>query len=107
VEAGAEIVALRQGPDGATVRRADTGETWHIPAIETSMVDPTGAGNAFCGGFLTGWVQTGDLCTAGIYGVVAASFLVEQIGLPGPGPDIYKKAARRFKLLTKKSRRME
>lgn len=85
-EAGAEIVALRQGEKGATVHRAASGETWHIPAFETSVVDPTGAGNAFCGGFLAGWVQTGDLRLAGLYGVVAASFLVEQVGLPPAGP---------------------
>jgi sugar/nucleoside kinase (ribokinase family) len=82
VEAGAEVVALRQSANGATVHRADTGETWHIPAFETRIVDPTGAGNAFCGGFLAGWVQTGDIRLAGLYGAVAASFLVEQVGLP-------------------------
>lgn len=81
-EAGAEIVALRQGANGATVYWAATGESWHIPAVETTVVDPTGAGNAFCGGFLAGWVQTGDLRLAGLYGAVAASFLVEQVGLP-------------------------
>lgn len=82
VEAGAEIVALRQGEKGATVHRADTGETWHIPAVATRVLDPTGAGNAFCGGFLAGWVQRGDLRLAGLSGAVAASFLVEQVGLP-------------------------
>jgi sugar/nucleoside kinase (ribokinase family) len=50
--------------------------------VETTVVDPTGAGNAFCGGFLAGWVQSGNLLTAGLYGAVAASFLVEQVGLP-------------------------
>jgi len=102
VEAGAEVVALRQGPAGAIVRRADSGETWQIPAIETNVVDPTGAGNAFCGGFLAGWAQTGDLCTAGMYGVVAASFLLEQVGLPAPGRQIYKEAERRLDILKTK-----
>jgi sugar/nucleoside kinase (ribokinase family) len=82
VAAGAEIVALRQGERGATVHQAKSGETWHIPAFATAVIDPTGAGNAFCGGFLAGWVQTGNLRLAGLHGVVAASFLVEQVGLP-------------------------
>lgn len=81
-DAGAEIIALRQGPTGALVHHAQTGQTCYIPAIETNVVDVTGAGNAFCGGFLVGWVQTGNLRTAGLYGAVAASFLVEQVGLP-------------------------
>lgn len=102
VEAGAEIVALRQGPTGATVHRTDTSETWHIPAVETTVVDPTGAGNAFCGGFLAGWVQTRDLCTAGLYGAVAASFLVEQVGLPDPSPKISEEAKKRLTALRAK-----
>lgn len=99
VAAGAGIVALRQGPDGATVHHTNTGETWHIPAFETRVVDPTGAGNAFCGGFLTGWVLHGDLRLAGLYGVVAASFLVEQIGMPAPHPDLRQQARERLRVL--------
>ncbi len=79
---GAEIVALRQGPDGALVHRGDTGEMWRIPAVETTVIDPTGAGNAFCGGFLAGWVNTQDIRLAGLCGAVAASFLLEQVGVP-------------------------
>ncbi|MEW5957836.1 MAG: PfkB family carbohydrate kinase [Chloroflexota bacterium] len=102
--AGAGLVALRQGPGGALVHRADSGETWHIPAVETTVVDPTGAGNAFCGGFVAGWVQTGDLRRAGLYGSVAASFLVEQVGLPPA--DRRGEAQRRVEALAGKSRRI-
>jgi sugar/nucleoside kinase (ribokinase family) len=100
--AGAGIVALRQGPGGATVHRADTGETWQIPAVETAVVDPTGAGNAFCGGFLAGWVLHGELRLAGLYGAVAASFLVEQIGLPEPHPGLRRQARERLRVLETK-----
>lgn len=109
-KAGAEIVALRQGESGAIVHRVDTGEMWSIPAVETSVIDPTGAGNAFCGGFLAGWVKTGDLRLAGLYGTVAASFLVEQVGLPG-GDETARQwrgeaAKRRLEVLQAKVRRM-
>ena len=97
--AGATIIALRQGALGATVYRADTGEAWSIPAVPTTLVDPTGAGNAFCGGFLAGWVQTGDLRLAGLYGVVAASFLIEQVGVPAPRPEIKAEAQQRLAVL--------
>jgi sugar/nucleoside kinase (ribokinase family) len=82
--AGAEVVTLRMGAAGSLVLRGDTGEAWRIPAYPTTVVDACGAGNAYCGGFLVGWVQTGDVRLAGLYGAVAASFLVEQIGLPPP-----------------------
>jgi len=94
VAAGAQIIALRMGEAGSIVHRADSGETWQIPAAETAVVDPTGAGNAYCGGFVVGWCETGDLQAAGIYGSVAASFMIEQIGLP-PAAKSYKEEARK------------
>jgi sugar/nucleoside kinase (ribokinase family) len=95
-EAGAGIVALRQGALGTLAFRADTGETWHIPAVNVSVVDPTGAGNAFCGGFLAGWAQFRDLRLAGLYGAVAASFMLEQIGLPALATDFRQIARQRL-----------
>jgi sugar/nucleoside kinase (ribokinase family) len=106
-EAGAEVVALRQGEHGATVHRADTGETWHIPAFETPVIDPTGAGNAFCGGFLAGWAQTGDLRLSGLYGAVAASFLVEQVGLPRVETRRGEEAKRRLAVLQASATRLD
>lgn len=106
-EAGAQIVALRQGRQGATVFRADTGEAWYIPALPATVVDPTGAGNAFCGGFLVGWVQTGDLRLAGLNGAVAASFLVAQVGLPQPAPTLAAEARQRRQALATLTRRLD
>jgi sugar/nucleoside kinase (ribokinase family) len=57
-----------------------------LPAYHQSserVVDPTGGGNAFCGGFCAGWVQSeGNFITAAMYGNIAASFAIEQYGLP-------------------------
>lgn len=80
--AGAGIVALRMGDEGSLVYRTATGELHHIPGVPVTVADPVGAGNAYCGGFLVGWLETGDLRRAGAYGSVAGSFLVEQVGLP-------------------------
>ena len=89
-DVGASIVALRMGPEGSLV--CASGATHfssashlvpiHVPAVPTTVIDPTGAGNAYCGGFLAGYAQTGDALIAARCGTVAASFLVEQIGLP-------------------------
>lgn len=95
-DAGAAIVALRMGGDGSLVHRAATGETYHIPAVKTAVIDPVGAGNAYCGALLVGWLETGDLRRAGMYAAVAASFLVEQYGLPAACADRRTEAARRL-----------
>jgi sugar/nucleoside kinase (ribokinase family) len=44
------------------------------------MIDPTGAGDVFGGGFLVGLSKTGSPLQAVMYGNVAASFAVEGNG---------------------------
>lgn len=47
------------------------------------VVDPTGAGNTFLGGYIAGLgVTGGSLREAMCYGSVTASFALEQVGLP-------------------------
>lgn len=77
---GAKVVALRMGAEGSLVARE--GERIHIPAVPVpKLVDQTGAGNTYCGGFLVGWQRTQDLRTAGYYGAVSASFSLEVVGV--------------------------
>ncbi|KAL8959598.1 MAG: hypothetical protein Q9193_003568 [Seirophora villosa] len=58
------------------------------PPRNPNIVDPTGAGNAFLGGFAIGLQQeTSDPVRAARYGTVAASFALEQPGLPVLGED--------------------
>lgn len=54
---------------------------YHLPG-SNSVVDPTGAGNAFLGGATMGYLRHGDFAMAATYGSVAASFAVEKVGLP-------------------------
>lgn len=83
---GARVVALRQGADGSLAARADQPGLIHLPAVPVAeIVDQTGAGNAYCGGFLAGWLATGgDLLAAACYGGTAASFALEVTGVLDP-----------------------
>jgi hypothetical protein len=49
---------------------------------DTMVVDTEGAENAFAGGMGVGLVRTGDVVKAAAMGVVAESFVVEQVGIP-------------------------
>lgn len=50
---GVQTVIIKLGADGCLIRRG--GETWRIPGFHVKEVlDTTGAGDAFCAGFLTG-----------------------------------------------------
>lgn len=78
---GVKGVALRAGSDGAFV--ADSQSLWSIPSYPVQVIDVTGAGNAFTGGFLTGYCESGgDIAEAGLRGAVSASFMLEQFGPP-------------------------
>ncbi len=82
---GAKIAALRMGERGSLLGKQGQRELIHVPPVPVpEVVDQTGAGNSFCGGFLVGWHRTGDLRTAGCYGAVSASFTLEQMGLADP-----------------------
>jgi sugar/nucleoside kinase (ribokinase family) len=44
------------------------GETWDVPCVAgVAAVDPTGCGNAFCGGFLASWRAGESLLEAGLW----------------------------------------
>jgi sugar/nucleoside kinase (ribokinase family) len=82
VAAGGRVVVLRLGEQGALI--ADTRERsdWQIAAFPLAVIDPTGAGDAFSGAFMAVYAETGDALLAGLWGSVAASFMVESIGCP-------------------------
>lgn len=78
-------VVVRAAEHGCLVVSRGNNATW-LPAFHHSdsdrVIDPTGAGNAFLGGFAIGYLETMCYTQAAHYGQVAASFVVEQIGLP-------------------------
>lgn len=84
---GAKVVILRMGEQGSLI--ADqSGKLLEIPAVSVpEVIDVTGAGNTYCGAFLVGYLETGELRQAGYYGAVAASFTLEQVGVVDPPMD--------------------
>ncbi len=56
------------------------------PAQPVPTVDPTGAGDAFSGGFLAGLVETGDPVTAARFGAISAAQVVGAFGADGALP---------------------
>jgi ribokinase len=77
---GAGIVGVKQGGRGSVVFSRDRPGGVRLPVFQTRVVDPTGAGDSYCGGFGVGLWQRGDPISAGLYGTVAASFVIEGFG---------------------------
>jgi sugar/nucleoside kinase (ribokinase family) len=87
IKMGPKIVIIKKGEHGAVLVTDDT--IFSAPAYPLeNLYDPTGAGDAFAGGFI-GWLaKTDDLSPqnlkrAVIYGSAMASFCVEQFSLEG------------------------
>ena len=74
-----EIAVMTRGKDGAIVYAGD--EEIFIPIVpEMHIVDPTGVGDAFRGGFLTGYAHGWDWLLCGQIGSLAAVYCLERKG---------------------------
>jgi sugar/nucleoside kinase (ribokinase family) len=82
---GPRFVALKKGEHGAMFFSAD--QTFVMPAYPTAdVLDPTGAGDSFAGGFMGLIASSGDISPRGLKqamaaGTVTASFTVEGFSL--------------------------
>jgi sugar/nucleoside kinase (ribokinase family) len=79
---GSQAVAIRHGARGSYVWDRQHGQAWHIPVLPVQVVDPTGAGNAYGGGWCIGWWRFRDARLAGCYATVAATLMISQAGMP-------------------------
>ena len=80
VAAGIGMALVKLGARGSLLRTAHSASCWQINPLDVSARDPTGAGDAYCGGFLAGLLLSGDPLQASCYGTVSASFAVEAFG---------------------------
>jgi sugar/nucleoside kinase (ribokinase family) len=84
-ERGPEMVVVKKGEHGAILFAADW--LFFVPGFPLEEVfDPTGAGDAFAGGFVgylarTGALSPQDLRRAMVYGSVMGSFVVEEFSV--------------------------
>lgn len=74
LELEGDRVVLTRGRDGATFRGHAVG------ALPAAAVDTTGAGDAFCAGFLAVWTSTGDPESALLAGARSAALCVATRG---------------------------
>ena len=100
---GPKTLIIKKGEHGAFLFHH--GEIFYAPALPLAeVIDPTGAGDTFAGGFI-GWLaKTDDLSFANIkcaviYGSAMASFCVEQFSieqLKGLTPEMIQKRVQQF-----------
>ncbi len=96
---GPMLVVIKLGAQGSVVRL--DGRSVHVPAQAARVVDSTGAGDAYCGGFIAGWLATRQIEVAAACGTVAAGETIGSFGafLPGAEPTSEERLARLAALL--------
>jgi ribokinase len=78
VRKGVEVVAVKLGSKGCYV--TDGKQSQHVEAFKVDVVDTTGAGDAFCAGFLYGLIRDKSLEECGRIGNFVASRCIERMG---------------------------
>lgn len=73
------LVVLTLGVDGVVIAQAGS-EVVAVPSETSTVVDPTGAGDAFCAGFLSAWTSGADTVEAARAGVAVAALAVSTVG---------------------------
>ncbi len=94
---GVETVIVTMGAKGSLV--SVEGAQYKIGACPSLvLVDPTGAGDVFIGGFLTEYIRQKEILWCACVGSAAASFVVEGIGptFLGSKEQIYRRATDLF-----------
>jgi ribokinase len=95
-------VVVKRGSEGSIVIGGDGLPRLAIPAYPTRAADPTGAGDAFCGGLLAGMMIHGELGRAAVCGTVSASFAVAAVGVGGLMNAVRDEAERRFRWVSER-----
>lgn len=74
-----EVVVITRGKDGANIY--EHGKEIQIPTFPVDTIkDPTGAGDAFRGGFLRGLASGWPLRLSGMVGALCAAYTLEHVG---------------------------
>ena len=74
----AETVVMTQGENGCTIYKDE--QTIQLPGYKVDEVDPTGAGDCFCGTFLAMIAQDSSIETCGKYANAAGAMAVTKRG---------------------------
>jgi sugar/nucleoside kinase (ribokinase family) len=74
---GCEFVVIKAGQRGQFLYDSATRSRWEIPSYPARVLNPVGAGDAFCGGFLAGYRLTYDPLMAALHGNISASLVIE------------------------------
>lgn len=81
---GCEYVVVKRGAHGQLLYDSETKRKWEIPAYPSRVQDVTGAGDAFGGGFVSGFCKDYEPLEGVLRGNISASLMLEGQGALHP-----------------------
>ncbi|MEJ2299224.1 MAG: adenosine kinase [Woeseiaceae bacterium] len=73
------LFAITRSAKGSVIRQGDETIVQAATAVD-KVIDTTGAGDAYCAGFLYGWVNQRTLATCARFGTECATRVIQQLG---------------------------
>lgn len=73
-------MVIKLGNQGCVAYDHKKNTSFRIPVFDTTVIDTTGAGDSFCGGFIAGMDLTGDVLTSAMMGTISSSYLIQDFG---------------------------
>jgi len=81
VKKGCRVAGIKLGSLGSIAYdKTLDDKAVYVPAFPLDPVDPTGAGDAYCAGFMAGYAETEDIAEGALWGTISASFVMEDFG---------------------------
>jgi adenosine kinase len=78
-----ELLVITHGKEGSEI--FFNGDSTFVPVFPTdTIIDPTGAGDAYRAGFITGWAKGLSLELSGAMGSLSAVYALENVGPQNP-----------------------
>jgi sugar/nucleoside kinase (ribokinase family) len=85
LDGAASVVVHKQGAQGSTVHTAEG--SVHVPTMQVTEVDPTGAGDCFAAGFAVARLEGGDVQSAARFANVVGALSTTAFGPMEGAPD--------------------
>ena len=76
-----QTIVLKMADKGAYMYLLDSNELYHVPSIANKIVNYTGAGDAFAGGFVYSYIRNMDPVKSLGFATVSAAVVMESISL--------------------------
>lgn len=80
LDRGVGHTVFKMGAEGSSIAGGDAPGEIRVPAFETTVVDSTGCGDAYCAGFIVGLLNKWDLERSARLGTAAAALVITGLG---------------------------